>query len=770
MRPEIDSMRTHPNGNLIRASFSLMVLAFILAGPMSVFGDERFVAPLSFGPVSASFNQPVIATDGQTFLAAWIQMGNYSGSRIVVQRLDQASPTSVPTTVFAGSGVAFGALDLAWTGSSYMLVYTDRAVLNLIRLDSAGFPISGTHRVLTAGVFEARIAAHADAALIVIRTGSPREATVALALNEKDEVVRREEVFDSEFTFFDVEAADSGFIVIVSSESGLVFVRLDRAGRRLDGEPRLIMAANGTGADLYRPRQCTLATAGSRTVIVWVARTYAGRSDLFSSIIDSSGQLSPAVALPHSASVIGSIDLVREEAGYQLLLTGGNSAPNGSMADFDLQLLRMDDEGRAASAPDRIGSTGVADSSARLARNRNGYGVVWKTDPIVNWSATRVVGVTAASLDLRRAPVTLSKTVADQLQAELAGDGLGYMVAWLEQLADRRQIIAARLDAQGKAVGDPLILLEAPPPSFISRPRVVYGHGMYLIAWSREGGVWGIRVDGEGRRVDAEPIRISGVVTGYSELDLTTSPTGFFVVWTSDIHLIEGAELTSAGPSTPHAVTIPLPVRQPDYRALEVGPQVAFNGESYLLSYIRIEGPPCMFPNCPSWEQILLTRLDRNGVPNGPPAAIEGSVRDIVSTAGDFALLQSTRVSLLDRGTLTISRSVPNRSDLNHHAALIANGSSYRLVWPTHPVNGRIEMFQQFISRDGRASDPTVIGTIGPGEVFDIRVAGSLGGDVMAVYSRRPEEAPFNGAARVVAQPLAAVDQPAFPRRRAARR
>jgi len=69
-------MRAHTNGALIRGTFSFLVLAFFLAGPVSVFGDERFVAPLSFGPVSATFNQPVIATDGQTFLAAWIQMGN----------------------------------------------------------------------------------------------------------------------------------------------------------------------------------------------------------------------------------------------------------------------------------------------------------------------------------------------------------------------------------------------------------------------------------------------------------------------------------------------------------------------------------------------------------------------------------------------------------------------------------------------------------------------------------------------------------------------
>lgn len=769
MRPNIRTMRTHTNGDLIRASFSLMVLAFFLAGPASVFGDERFVAPLAFGPVSATFNEPVIATDGQTFLAAWIQINYSSGARIVVQRLDQASPTTVPRTVYVGQGVAYGALDLVWTGSSYLMVYTDRNQLRSVRLNSAGDPIPGTEHTLTSGVIAARIASRPGTTLIVASTISPLSATVAIALNERDEVIRRDEVFDDSFTFFDVAAAESGFTVVISSQTGLFFMRIDRTGRRLDQEARLITAA-GSAETGYRPRHCSVATAGQRTLVVWSAGPYSVHHDLFTAMIGPTGELMPPVAVPHTAGVIRSIDVVREETGYQLLLTGGAAPQDGSPADSDLETLRLDDEGRAVSGPNRIGPTSRFDTFARLVRNQHGYGVVWVTDYSANDPAARqVLAVTTASFDVPITPVTLSRTVSDQLVADISSDGLGYMVAWLEEVADRKQVVASRLDAYGDALGEPLILFDV-RPSYISPPRVVYGHGMYLIAWSAEGGVWGVRIDGAGRRVDSQPIRISGVLSGYTDLDVTTSPSGFFVVWTTEINTIEGAELTSAGPSTPHAVTIPLPVQQPDYRVYELDPQVVFNGESYLLAYMWIEGPPCMFPSCPSWTKNLLTRLDRNGVPSGPPVVVEGEVRDVVSTAGDFALLQTTRVSLLDRGTLTISRSVPYRSDLHHHASLIGNGSSYRLVWPRNPANGRIEMFQQFISRDGRATDPTVIGTIASAPVFDIRVAGRLGGDVMAVYSRRPEEAPFNGAARVVAQPLAAVDQPAFPRRRAARR
>lgn len=357
--------------------------------------------------------------------------------------------------------------------------------------------------------------------------------------------------------------------------------------------------------------------------------------------------------------------------------------------------------------------------------------------------------------------------MTDQLQADVAGDGLGYLVTWLEEDLDRQRIVAVRVDAQANILGEPLVLFDF-HFSFLSPPRVVYGHGMYLVAWNVHRSLWGVRVDGGGRRIDAEPVRLSGTSLALQEFDLTTSPTGFFAVWKLESREIIGAELTPAGPLAPHAVTIPIPV-PPGYTSYQSAPHVAFNGESYLLAYTHSQSPPCF--QCDVSERTLLSRLDGDGMPSGQPVRVEKEIRDIVSGGGNFALLQFGAVSFVEPHTLTIFGSVPYPDDSWHHAALMWNGSSYRLVWSADSTNGRAGIYQRRIGRDGTAEDARLIGTIGPGPVFDFRAAATLGDDLLAVYSRRPQEARFNGAARVVIQGLdETTEQPVLFRRRAARR
>lgn len=565
---------------MIRTILSVSLAWMLLALPGSASGQERFVTPVSYGTSRAVFTQPVIATDGQTFLTAWIEMGG-PGPRVVVQRLDQASPTTVPKTIYADFGVAHGSVNLAWTGSDYLMIHTAGAHLRSVRLDRAGDAITGTSRVLERGIRGGALTSRGSESLIVGRIGSE---TVALVLDANDHIVRQEIVATDPFKIADVAATATGFVLILSSNTELASVRLDPQGNRLDPGPIRILTSDGTLL------QVRLLEADGRILVVWTAFRSRGVSDLFSAIIGPTGEASPAVVLPHQVSSIGSIDVVREASGYQLLLTGGTLNSTGSIVDSDLETLRLDDNGHALSAPRRFGPTLLLETGAKLARNQHGYGAIWRTDLNQQLTESRIAGFTGPALELDPPSLPLSRTVTSQIKADVAGDGLGYLVAWLEEDLDRQKIVAARLDAQGNAVGDPLVLFER-HFSFTSPPKVVYAHGMYLVTWNVERSLWGMRVDAEGRRLDPQPVLISGTSRALQDFDVTSSPVGFFAVWKPERSDIIGAELTLAGATTPQPVTVSIEIPA-GYISDQSAPQVAFNGEIYLVAYTHSESLP----------------------------------------------------------------------------------------------------------------------------------------------------------------------------------
>ncbi len=701
-------------------------------------------AATSYGPVKASFSQPAIATDGETFLTAWIET-RYGGQRIVVQRLDQASPTSAPK--FFADRIGWN-VQLVWAGSSYLMVYTSHGELRTVRLDSSGTPLAGTFRYLGTGSAFA-VASDGSASLVVAEFGH----LVAISLNGNDEVVREEVIGRSAGTLVDAETNESGFAIALSTETGLFLIRMDRSGNRLDPEPRLIMSAEVPSAGAYRPWQARLASSGPRTLVIWTSRGAASDSDLFSAIIGPSGEVPPPLPLPHKARYISSVEVVRDGDYFQVLLTGGPGSGEWSTRNDDLETLRLNDDGIPVSQPRLFGPTLPHDYAPSLARNRHGYGVVWE-------SGHQIVGYSGPLLELDTAPLLLSKGVPDQVGPDVAGDGLGYLVAWGEEFTDRQQIVALRVSAQADVIGEPLVLLDV-PFSNVSWPRVVYGHGMYLVAWTRSGALWGVRVDSGGRRLDAEPVRLSGsAVTGLG-FDVTPSPSGFFVVWSADSDRTEimGAELTLAGPSIPRALTIPLPV-PPGYTWDKSYAQVAFNGEMYLLVYTTQFLKECAFPGfCDVLMQTLMYRLDRNGMPSGQPVPVEGEVLDVVSGNGKFALLQTRWVSLVEPQTLTIfSSTLFYDDDIPFSSALIWNGSSYRLLWSPSSTGRRCDLFERRISSDGTAESPRRIGNVGRDSAF--RAATTLAGDLLAVYSLHPREEPFYGAARVVVQQVEGTPEP----------
>jgi len=725
--------------------------------------QETFVTPVSYGAAGGSFSSPVIATDGQTFLAAWIQN---SRTRLVVQRLDEVSESSVPRTIASGHSLAHGSLDLAWTGSNYLLAYTNDTEIRTIRLDRFGRAVPNSERVLARGFLEVALASRSDASMILARGISGRNEIIAFTLDRNDRITREDRVLDHSFARMDVEATNTGFLVLISGYPGLSFIRTDATGLRLDPERVVIMPTGGTSATAYTPQQARVIQAPNGMLVVWTARSYAGPSDLFSVFIDRSGTRSPVVSLPHIGRYIWALDVVRTGTGYQVLTTGGDGALYGESGDVDFELLTLNEAGSAVSPPRRFGPTAAIESLVKLVKNAEAYGVIWLSQVTSSGFGARLLGFSGRELALDEAPLLLSRKVVDQFGADVASDGTRNLVVWLEQDLDRQRIVGVMVDADGNVSGQPLVILDV-PFSYLTAPKVAYGHGMYLVTWVG-GGVWGMRISTSGIRIDAQPIRLNGNSASTEEFDATASPAGFLIVWAAQSSGIMGSELTLTGSTAPRPLTVPLPV-QPGNGGKDSDPKIAFNGSAYLLAYTFTEAPPCIFPGCPNSSRQALARLDAGGMRSGESQVFEGGqIMDVVPGAGTFALLQFGVISVIEGNSLRVLGRVSYDGG-SSRAAIAWNGSAFRLIFAgTTSAGGRPILYHQRVSNDGKAEAATVIGRMSTSS--RLRIAATAGDRLLAAYSVRLPELPYDGADRVVVQALDETSVvPPIPRRRGIR-
>src|SRR5205823_166843 len=136
----------------------------------------------------------------------------------------------------------------------------------------------------------------------------------------------------------------------------------------------------------------------------------------------------------------------------------------------------------------------------------------------------------------------------------------------------------------------------------------------YLAVWEVDGAAWGVRFDAGGRRLDAEPLRLSGTIgADASQFDVTAMPGGFFIAWTKS-GSIYGATLTGSLPALPRKLTEHVPA-SPNEAVGELEPHVAFNGSMFLLAYASQISFLCVGPPCPSQTTWKLIRLDASGQP-----------------------------------------------------------------------------------------------------------------------------------------------------------
>ena len=310
-----------------------MTLALLLVAALDARAAERLLTgPTYDAMLGATLGYISVASDGSSFLAAWVAQPRLDRSAmLMVQRLD-AAPTAMPIAIaLARNPAPFqNRVDLAWSHGSYFVVWNLDRELHAMRVDRDGHPIAGTHQVLSADLHNARVAAN-DTTTIVIGT-SFSLTSGALTLDANDQIVKQTPVGGTS-----IVARDGGFTAAENAGGSIYAVRFDAAGNLLDTTPLLIMRE-----DAYRARSVAVASRGSDTLIVWSADVLTGTGQAgFSVLLPSSGGAGPRNAVPLYTNVTD-LDLAADADGYSLLIDGFPSESAGVSNDLEYEELRAD--------------------------------------------------------------------------------------------------------------------------------------------------------------------------------------------------------------------------------------------------------------------------------------------------------------------------------------------------------------------------------------------------------------------------------------------
>src|ERR1043165_4678134 len=675
----------------------LLGLALFLLVPLGAHAAERLLTAPSFDALLAYYPQPpAIATDGTSFLTVWVAQTDH-GISMMTQRLDAAAGGALPSPIIDDPKLADSLLDIAWTGTSYLAIWNRDSELHALRLDRDGRPLGD--RVIAGDLRNGFVASNGAAALVVAQ--SVANETVVLTLDANDAVVGRRTIANG-IVPAAVAARDGGFTAAFVDTGAVLAMRFDAAGQPIDPQPRFAIT-------IARPFGLALASRGAETLIVSSARNQFQPKpfpDLIATILPASGDAGPLVTLPNAGFVAG-LDAAAGASGYTLVVTG--APPESAGPEGRLVALQLGADGKGSSQPQTIVSARRIAGRGRIAGNGAAFGLVWIAGNDFDVARDRVLGAVAPAPGNGVAPILLSRGTTEQESPSVASDGAGYLVAWLEEMRDSTQLMAVALNRNGTPADAPVTLVQT-LGAYPWSPRVVFGHGIYLVAWLEDERLHAMRLDAAGRPIDSIAI---GNVPARVHFDVIATPDGFFAVWESYDGMY-GATIPACGAtSTPK-------------KLLDAGddPHVAFNGSTYLVTYLVKQTP---------W----MIRVGET-----TPHTLDAPALDVTAIGSDFAVLQAGHLLRVDAATLNVTARIDFASALP--PALVGN---------TLVTVDETRIVAQEITPQWTLRPAARIATTEP-SIAAASFAMNAAGDLLAAYARYVAELPYQGALRVAVQPV----------------
>jgi hypothetical protein len=361
-----------------------------------------------------------------------------------------------------------------------------------------------------------------------------------------------------------------------------------------------------------------------------------------------------------------------------------------------------------------------------------------------------------AAIDLR-----ISISAANQAWPVAVSDGSGWIVAWLEQTANREEMRCVTLAADGTPATPAVTLTSA--FRYLGRPAVAFNGIDYVVAWGAGSSIVARRVRRDGTTVDATPLAVAtdtlaqGITPTLAGRDGVT-----LVAWSSGA--VQATLLNADGTTTtPFPVSPPPREEGQDYISFRE-PVVAAGSDGFLVAFTESRLTDCGFPPCDSSEAARVQLLTRNGAARGPMRAFdELPATSAAATGGTYlAAFPSGRAAIIEESSANVLRTIDVASEPGVPSKALAASGEY-LVASNHGYGSILELRRY--APDG---SPRVIQTI---DSIALPSAVSASGALLAVASRNIDLSPYFGAAGIQAQLIDAF-RPGFPppRRRPVRR
>ncbi|HKO58931.1 MAG TPA: hypothetical protein VJ276_23900, partial [Thermoanaerobaculia bacterium] len=563
---------------------SLLAVCLLLPLPLLAAGHEIAV-PVSIPSAYGNY-APLVASNGDGFLAVWRHDTLNAGQHVYAARFD-ADGRQVGASFALLPFTAVGRLQLLAVGSDYALL--NERVMTIV---SAAGAVIRSFELPAYGI----AAANGDRILLMGDT----DGTL---LGVDGRTIREHIRFGTTTTATDVDPLGDGFLVTLVTGNSIYLQRVTRDG-----------AAEG-GLVEVAPSVLRLARSAVRgdEVLVAYFAGFANSTHIDGALVRINRGVERVGTLESGFTSYIGLDVASGADGYALAYSAGHDTQDASSR---LYALAIDAQGIAARPPTLLYSedpSATAFSPSLAANGRTFYAAAQ-----TRRTPDAVAQTTGAAFDFRQPPrvENLSMTPTRQTSPSVTTNGYDFFAAWIDNSAYGHFLEAQLLTPDAARIGPEI---GGGLAGIVGHAATAYGDGIYLAVWGEEPPnalrLVARRFTTTGAIIDPQPI----VVRNARAVDLALNWNGrqFYAVW-SEEGRVWGATIQPDG--TVGAARQLGPEPPPSDRSIhqQSAPDVAWDGERYVVVWQLTRIELCTMPVCASTSEVRAVHVSAQNLPLEP--------------------------------------------------------------------------------------------------------------------------------------------------------
>ncbi len=291
----------------------------------------------------------------------------------------------------------------------------------------------------------------------------------------------------------------------------------------------------------------------------------------------------------------------------------------------------------------------------------------------------------AAGHDLTTLPPAVN-----QLSPVVTGNGSGFTAAWIESVQSRSTVVSQVASAAGEPIAGTGASIDQ---SYVQSMSIAHSPSETLVVWVADGNVFAERLSPSGMPLN------TGVLTSGktfpSDVAVAWNGSRYFVVWSNGYQLL-GAFIASDGSSTPPRSFFgePLVIGQLAPANLELEPDVAWDGQHFIVVFGEAPNIPCTLSVCPSPSpsqghfRVMRVSADGDAIDSAPPTISGTHTRAHVASSGAESLIalegsgQVSTITVHDESGLTLDAETPLFPWFSSLSSAVAwDGATYTVGW-----------------------------------------------------------------------------------------